>query len=260
MVDAVEKFPDVTFQRPARACIIPARLSREPFEAANGRMRAFIEAARIRIENEHGFKLRRELPINSMMENPIAHRGFVDDAVFGIKNLELMIRAVAVSSRLQVPVQPKQIVFKVTLKQQNILAPALARPEILPGRKQIFQRNNFLEHMQKISEASVFQKSYDLYKLVHRLVKKYPKNDRYSAGEKTKEKILELIESITKAGYAKKEWKLVQIEQAIISLELVKVFVRLGYDTQCLNEKQCLDLQERIQEIGRELGGWKRSV
>lgn len=114
--------------------------------------------------------------------------------------------------------------------------------------------------MQEIHDAPVFQKSYDLYKGLHGLISKYPKGDRFSLGEKTKEQILELIEAITKAGHAKKEWKTPQIEQAIVKLELIKIFVRLGYDTHCLNEKQYVVIQERIQEIGRMLGGWKRSI
>jgi len=114
--------------------------------------------------------------------------------------------------------------------------------------------------MQEIHDTPVFQKSYDLYKFLHEAVKKYAKGDRYSLGEETKKKTLELIETITKAGHAKKEWKTPFIEQAIIALELVKVFTRLGYDTRSLNQQQFLELLERIQEIGRMLGGWKRSV
>jgi len=113
--------------------------------------------------------------------------------------------------------------------------------------------------MRLINEEPVFLKSYDLYIALYEAVKKFNKSDRYSLGEKTKEKVLELIESITKAGYAKAEWKAIQIEQAIIDLELIKVFIRLAYDTNCVNEKQYLSLQDHIQEIGRMLGGWKKS-
>ncbi|MSR85026.1 diversity-generating retroelement protein Avd [Candidatus Uhrbacteria bacterium] len=114
--------------------------------------------------------------------------------------------------------------------------------------------------MQEINETPVFQKSYDLYKTLYELVKKYPKGDRYSLGERTKEKVLELLEAVTKAGHAKKEWKLTFLDQAISSLEITKVFVRLGQDTQCLTQKQYIVIQERIQEIGRMLGGWRKSV
>ena len=114
--------------------------------------------------------------------------------------------------------------------------------------------------MQEIHETPVFQKSYDLYKVLHEAVKKYPKGDRYSLGERTQTHTLELIESIAKAGHAKKDWKVPLLEQAIVSLELLKVLVRLGQDTRCLNQKQYLEMQERMQEIGRMLGGWRRSI
>src|SRR3989344_5277832 len=109
--------------------------------------------------------------------------------------------------------------------------------------------------MQMIDETPVFQKSYDLYRVLHEIVKKYPKGDRYSLGEKMKEKTLELIAAIAEAGHAKREWKTPLIDRAISSLELVKVFVRLAYDTQCINQKQYIATQGRIQEIGRMLGG-----
>lgn len=114
--------------------------------------------------------------------------------------------------------------------------------------------------MQEINGTPVFQKSYDLYRVLHETVKKYPKADRYSLGETTKLKTLELIEAITKAGYSKKEWKASFIDQAITSLEIVKIFIRLAYDTKTIDQKRYIDLQEKIQEIGRMLGGWKRAV
>lgn len=114
--------------------------------------------------------------------------------------------------------------------------------------------------MQEIHDTSVFQKTYDLYKLLHEAVKKYPKGDRYSLGEKTLSHVLEIIEGITKAGHAKRDWKAPIIEQTIVSLEITKVLVRLGQDTRCLNLAQYVESQERIQEIGRMLGGWKRSI
>lgn len=114
--------------------------------------------------------------------------------------------------------------------------------------------------MQTATETPVFQKTYDLYKILHEMVKKYPKGDRYSLGEKTQQKVLDLLESITKAGHAKKEWKVSFLDQGITTSDLVKVLIRLGYDTHCLSQKQYILLQERLQEIGRMLGGWKRSV
>ena len=114
--------------------------------------------------------------------------------------------------------------------------------------------------MRPISEESVFLKSYDLYRMLHEAIKKYPKGDRHSLGERTAVNVLELIKSITKACYAKKEWKVPHIDQAIVAHELAKVHVRLANDTKCLDQRQYVAAQDRLQEIGRMLGGWKNSV
>ena len=47
--------------------------------------------------------------------------------------------------------------------------------------------------MQEIHDKPLFQKSYDLYKNLHEQVKRYAKGDRYSLGEETKKKTLELM-------------------------------------------------------------------
>ncbi|MBI2550811.1 four helix bundle protein [Candidatus Uhrbacteria bacterium] len=114
--------------------------------------------------------------------------------------------------------------------------------------------------MQYIEDTPVFQKSYDLYRTLYETIKKYPKMDRHALGEKTKNELLDLISAIGKAGREKKDWKARCIEEAINSLELVKILVRLGFDTKCLHQKQYIEAQERMQEIGRMLGGWKRSI
>ena len=114
--------------------------------------------------------------------------------------------------------------------------------------------------MTDLQEMPVFQKTYDLYKLLHEAVKKFPKSDRYSLGEKCKEIVLHLLEAIINAGNSKKEWKLAPLETALTKLELLKVFIRLAYETRCIPEKHYLNMQERIHEIGRMLGGWRRSI
>jgi len=114
--------------------------------------------------------------------------------------------------------------------------------------------------MQSTHDLPLFQKSYDTYKNLHNLIKKYPKNEHYSLGEKSERLCLDIIEEIIIAGRSKREWKIPSIEKALTKSELLKVFVRLAYETHCINEKQYLRVESSFQEIGRMLGGWKRSI
>jgi len=114
--------------------------------------------------------------------------------------------------------------------------------------------------MQTTHDLPLFQKSYDTYKSIHDLIKKYPKNERYSLGEKSERLCLNIIEEIIIASRSKREWKIPNIEKALIKSELLKIFIRLAYETHCMNEKQYLAIESALQEIGRMLGGWKRSI
>jgi four helix bundle protein len=71
---------------------------------------------------------------------------------------------------------------------------------------------------------------------------------------------LEIIEQVIKAGTSSRREKLLYINTAIISLDLLKILIRLAKDIKCLDNKKYLQLQESLQEIGRMLGGWKRSI
>lgn len=114
--------------------------------------------------------------------------------------------------------------------------------------------------MQTLYDLTVFQKTYDLYVLLHTLIKKFPKHDQYTLGEQCKNTTLLMLESIIMAGNAKREWKIPPLDTALTKLELLKIFLRLACETACISQKQYTDTQTRLQEIGRMLGGWKKSI
>ena len=57
-------------------------------------------------------------------------------------------------------------------------------------------------------------------------------------------------------AYAKKE----HLAIANGKLDLLKLLVRLAYEIRVIDEKAYLILEERLQEVGRMLGGWIRSI
>lgn len=114
--------------------------------------------------------------------------------------------------------------------------------------------------MYTINESSVFQKTYILYKFLHIAIKKFPKGDRHAIGERMLNTTLDMLVAIIEAGSAKREWKIPPIDRSLTKLEINKVFVRLAHETQCFTERQYIDLQSCFQEIGRMLGGWRKSV
>jgi four helix bundle protein len=109
-------------------------------------------------------------------------------------------------------------------------------------------------------DVPIFQKSYDLYKQMHEYQKVIPKHDRYTVYTKAEESLLLVISNLFKASTVDKEHKLTLLEQTSTELNLLRVFIRLLKDIKALDNKKYLALQSEIDEIGRMLGGWIRSV
>ena len=88
----------------------------------------------------------------------------------------------------------------------------------------------------------------------------FPKPKRYTLGQNLDNITLEIIKQVVSAGYVARERKLPAVEKAIALTNVVKILLRLAKDTKTLDNKKYLILESNLQEIGRMLGGWKRSL
>jgi four helix bundle protein len=110
------------------------------------------------------------------------------------------------------------------------------------------------------NDIPIIQKVYDFYRELYLVIEKMPKKDKYTLGEKTQRATLDLIELLISAGYGEKFKKTIPLEQAAIKLDLLKLLVRLGQDLKAVPTSKYLSLEEKLQEIGRMLGGWIKSI
>lgn len=69
-----------------------------------------------------------------------------------------------------------------------------------------------------------------------------------------------MIELLIEAESAKKDCKAPLVEKASAKLGLLKIFTRLTFDLKIINQAKYIELQEQLQEIGRMLGGWLKSL
>jgi len=110
------------------------------------------------------------------------------------------------------------------------------------------------------NEIPIIQKVYDFYCELYLAAEKMPKKDKYTLGEKLSRTTLDLMELLIMAGYADKEAKNIFLGKANAKLELLKILIRLAEEIKAINTKKYLLLQEKLQETGRMLGGWLRSL
>ena len=106
----------------------------------------------------------------------------------------------------------------------------------------------------------IFAKAYDLYKLLCGYRNGIPKQDRHTLWQRIEELSLTIIESLLLAGQRSKPTKVDPLERASVGLNLLRVLLRLARDTKAIDLKKYTQAQQSIDEIGRMLGGWIKSV
>jgi len=110
------------------------------------------------------------------------------------------------------------------------------------------------------NDLPIIQKIYDFYRELYLTVEKMPKKDKYTLGEKMQSATLNLTELLISAGYEEKIKKTIYLDRAAVKLDLIKILVRLGQDLKAVPTNKYLSLEEKLQEIGRMLGGWIKSL
>lgn len=117
-----------------------------------------------------------------------------------------------------------------------------------------------MEKFHNFQEAPVIKTLYDLYKTYYACWQLFPKKDKYALGAKCENLITAILELILTAQSLPKETKKPFLMQASAKLDTLKIFIRLLKDINVIELKKYLLLQTLVQEIGRQLGGWQKSL
>jgi hypothetical protein len=109
-------------------------------------------------------------------------------------------------------------------------------------------------------DIPIFKKAYDLYQTFHGYRDTVKKCDRHTIWERSENTILDIIEGILAASEAYKIEKLPILKNVSVKLNLLRVFFRLAKDAKIIDIRKYMILEEKIDEIGRMLGGWMKSA
>lgn len=86
-----------------------------------------------------------------------------------------------------------------------------------------------------------------------------PKSARYSLGTRIEDELLSVLTDIMEAGRVPKALKNPIIDRALRKNDTLKVLVRLADELSLAPNARLVDLQASLQNIGSQLGGWRRS-
>ncbi|MFA5248078.1 MAG: four helix bundle protein [Patescibacteria group bacterium] len=110
------------------------------------------------------------------------------------------------------------------------------------------------------SIPTVMTKAKETYALWFKILTDFPKAHRYNLGGKIEEYFLGMLENIFTAIYLPKEKKYLELGSAIVKLDGVKFFFQLAWENKCLSNERYAELSEKLNEVGRILGGWKKGL
>jgi len=120
-------------------------------------------------------------------------------------------------------------------------------------------QNNISYKDPPLRNLPIIQKLISAYKLWQEFLTHFPKTSR-SLGFKIDNLFLEITELFFIAGYLNKEQKTRYLNRASIKFDLLKFFMQMSWEIKILDNKKYIVLSEKLSEIGKMLGGWKKSI
>lgn len=101
------------------------------------------------------------------------------------------------------------------------------------------------------------KEAYQFWLILHR---DFPRVERFGIGSKIETIFLEVLELSFASLYLAPEQKVVLLAKTISRLDILKFFLQLAWECKFIHTERYADLSQRLEEIGRMLGGWKRGL
>ena len=110
----------------------------------------------------------------------------------------------------------------------------------------------------KQEPALVVGKAYDFTLWLLPKVEGFPRSYRFSVGDKLVNNGLELMMSLVQSAYATDKAALLQT--ASMKVNMIRYLLRLSKDLKLISVKAYGFSTGQVEEIGRMVGGWQKSV
>ncbi|MFH1562214.1 MAG: diversity-generating retroelement protein Avd [Nitrospirota bacterium] len=103
-------------------------------------------------------------------------------------------------------------------------------------------------------KETIITKTYDLLKYSILILSRFPRDQKFLLGEQFQNLLTDILDAFIEAYYSQK--KLPILIPVNLLLEKLRYRIRLSHDLNFISHKQYGLLSEKVDEIGRMLGGW----
>lgn len=105
-------------------------------------------------------------------------------------------------------------------------------------------------------QLPIFEKTYQIIRWLYPMIHKFPKSQRFVLGQQIESTALSILTGIISANG---EWdKVPALKRVSASLDTLRILIRLAKDLKFISVRQYSFAAERVNEIGKMLGGWMK--
>jgi hypothetical protein len=110
--------------------------------------------------------------------------------------------------------------------------------------------------MAQYTHLPIYKTTYDLLNLVTKKIKTFPRDFKYSLGDKIREECINLVIFIYKANLAKEKKEFLDL--IMEKIQVVQLLIRLSKDLHLINVKGFSEIVVLIDSISKQASGWKK--
>jgi hypothetical protein len=203
-----------------------------------------------------------------VVHQPVSHARFVNVPRLGVIEFERLVRPVAVSPFTKLIMKGDDTVQKMDRELGYIRTSPLPAQKLLPRNEQVFHRNDRIKRMARpdyslslsLDSAPILQRIKEGYLLWLGIVQHIPKAARYTIGTRIEERWLDLLEATYTSYFSGKIGKEEKLSSCILISDTLKFFISVAWEGKLISHKQYENVALNLSEIGKMLGGWRKSL
>ncbi len=111
--------------------------------------------------------------------------------------------------------------------------------------------------MYNYNDLFLFQKTYDLVLWLHPILNRFPKSQKFVLAQRIENCLIEILEGLVKLNSQKFRSESLA-EDLNVKIDRLRILVRLAKDLRFISIKSYGFFAERITEVGKLLGGFKK--
>jgi hypothetical protein len=116
----------------------------------------------------------------------------------------------------------------------------------------------FFLNMATYDTLPIYKASYELLVEIFQFTQNFSREFKYTLGERLKNETIDMITNIYRANTRQNKFDTLQ--KARENIEIIRLYMRLLKDLKQVGLKKFVNINERIENVSKQLTGWQKSV